>query len=103
MDQRNGIDETRDSGRPGGGAGRREEVGGSGVYPASAPNIPPHAEVRTAAGWGRPNYRANGYQEARPSEPSRFPIERSRLVTAPTRRRGWPITLSNDRSQEYLT
>ena len=30
-----------------GGKGRRDEVGGSGIYPASAPNVPADAEVRT--------------------------------------------------------
>ena len=30
-----------------GGKGRRDEVGGSGIYPASAPDAPADAEVRT--------------------------------------------------------
>jgi hypothetical protein len=30
-----------------GGKGRKDEVGGSGIYPASAPNAPADAEVRS--------------------------------------------------------
>ncbi len=32
-----------------GGKGRKDEVGGSGIYPASSPNAPAGAEVRTEA------------------------------------------------------
>ena len=46
-------EQRRESGQPGGGAGRRDEVGGSGVYPASAGNAPEGAEIRTQAGWGQ--------------------------------------------------
>ncbi len=40
-------------GMPGDGVGRREETGGSGVYPASGPAPPGDAEVRGQASWGR--------------------------------------------------
>ncbi len=30
-----------------GGKGRKDEVGGSGIYPASSPNVPGDAEVRS--------------------------------------------------------
>jgi membrane protein len=40
------------SGRPGGGVGRREEVGGSGVHPLSAGTAPDDADVRTTRDWG---------------------------------------------------
>jgi membrane protein len=40
------------SGLPGGGVGRREDVGGSGVHPASARTAPEDAEVRTPRQWG---------------------------------------------------
>jgi len=43
----------RESGEPGGGAGRREEVRGSGVYPPTADNIPEDAEVRMAGEWAQ--------------------------------------------------
>jgi hypothetical protein len=37
----------RDSGQPGGGQGRTDEVGHTGVYPGSGPYPPGDAEVRT--------------------------------------------------------
>jgi hypothetical protein len=37
----------RESGQPGGGRGRIDEVGRTGVYPASGPYPPGEAEVRT--------------------------------------------------------
>lgn len=39
-------------GLPGGGVGRREDVGGSGVHPASAGTAPEDADVRTPQEWG---------------------------------------------------
>jgi hypothetical protein len=33
-----------------GGKGRKDEVGGSGIYPASAPNVPADAEIRSEGG-----------------------------------------------------
>jgi len=33
-----------------GGKGRKDDVGKSGIYPASAPNVPPDAEIRTEGG-----------------------------------------------------
>jgi len=38
--------EQRDNEYMRGGKGRKDEVGGSGIYPASAPDIPKDAEVR---------------------------------------------------------
>jgi len=40
------------AGLPGGGVGRREDVGGSGVHPRSAGTAPDEAEVRTPREWG---------------------------------------------------
>jgi membrane protein len=40
------------SGQPGGGVGRREDVGGSGVHPLSAGTAPEDAEVRTTRDMG---------------------------------------------------
>ncbi len=45
-------EEQRESGRPGDGQGRRDEVGGSGVYPASGGDAPDDAVVRTPGEWG---------------------------------------------------
>jgi hypothetical protein len=57
-----------ESGEPGGGAGRRDEVGGSGVYPASAQNAPADAELQNQASWGQGERGAAGYEDSGPSE-----------------------------------
>jgi hypothetical protein len=38
-----------------GGKGRKDEVGGSGIYPASSPNAPGDAEIRGQGELGHPN------------------------------------------------
>lgn len=38
-----------------GGKGRRDEVGRSGIYPASSPNAPADAEIRGQGELGHPN------------------------------------------------
>jgi len=53
----------RESGQPGGGQGRRDEVGRSGVYPLGAENIPRDAEVRMAGSWGGGDYNESGGSE----------------------------------------
>jgi hypothetical protein len=64
-------EEKRDSGEPGGGAGRRDEVGPTGVYPMSA-GIPkgkhPEMEIRTPAEWGQGERGAEGYEDSGGSE-----------------------------------
>ena len=50
-DNRN-QNESRESGQPGGGVGRREEVRGSGVHPASGGQAPDGAATRTPGEWG---------------------------------------------------
>jgi len=59
----------RESGQPGGGAGRRDEVGPTGVYPMSG-GIPAdkHLEIRTPAAWGQGERGAEGYNDAGGSE-----------------------------------
>ncbi|HET7233701.1 MAG TPA: hypothetical protein VFJ16_27070, partial [Longimicrobium sp.] len=52
------------SGTPGDGAGRRDVVGGSGVYPASAGHAPPGAVPRTQAEWGQGDRGAAGFDDA---------------------------------------
>ena len=52
-----------DSGEPGGGKGRRDEVGPTGVYPLSADHIPPDAEIRMAGSWGGGDYNEAGGSE----------------------------------------
>lgn len=62
-------DERRESGEPGGGAGRRDEVGPTGVYPMSG-GIPEgkHPEIRTPAAWGQGDRGAEGYNDSGGSE-----------------------------------
>jgi hypothetical protein len=59
----------RESGQPGGGAGRRDEVGPTGVYPVSA-GVPQgkHPEIRTPAAWGQGERGAEGYNDSGGSE-----------------------------------
>lgn len=56
------------SGVPGGGAGRREDVRGSGVYPASGPMPEGDAEVHDMASWGQGDRGAEGYYDHGESE-----------------------------------
>lgn len=67
--RRDEDDARRESGEPGGGAGRRDEVGPTGVYPMSG-GIPAgkHPEIRTPAAWGQGDRGAEGYNDAGGSE-----------------------------------
>lgn len=56
------------SGMPGGGKGRVDQVGGSGVYPASGPMPPDNAPVQGEASWGQGDRGAAGYQDSGSSE-----------------------------------
>ncbi len=62
---RQNDDARRESGSPGGGAGRRDEVGPTGVYPMSG-GLPPgkHPEIRTPASWGQGERGAAGYEDS---------------------------------------
>lgn len=62
------ADAKRESGRPGGGQGRKDEVGKSGVYPMSGPLPPGPAELRTPAAWGQGERGAAGYEDSGRSE-----------------------------------
>src|SRR4051794_1385538 len=53
----------RESGEPGGGQGRRDEVGATGVYPLGAENIPPDVQIRMAGSWGGGDYYESGGSE----------------------------------------
>src|SRR5690606_26595247 len=57
-------DEKRESGLPGGGAARRDEVGGSGVHPASAATAPGDAVIRSPAAWGQGDRGSAGYEDS---------------------------------------
>lgn len=58
----------RESGEPGGGQGRRDEVGRSGVYPMSGPLPPGNAPIRTQPAWGQGERGAAGYEDHGGSE-----------------------------------
>jgi hypothetical protein len=62
-------EQKRESGLPGGGAGRRDEVGRSGVFPASsAEGASPEAEFRAEPAWGQGERGAAGYEDSGSSE-----------------------------------
>lgn len=55
----------RESGLPGGGQGRTDAVGGSGVYPASSTDpIPGDAQAQGLASWGQGARGAAGYEDS---------------------------------------
>jgi hypothetical protein len=56
------------SGMPGGGRGRVDEVGRTGVYPASGPMPPGNAQVKGEASWGQGDRGAAGYEDSGSSE-----------------------------------
>ncbi len=58
----------RESGRPGGGAGRKDKVGPSGVYPMSGPPPPGDAPVVWPGAWGQGKRGAAGYEDHGESE-----------------------------------
>jgi hypothetical protein len=73
-------------GEPGGGRGRRDEVGGSGVYPASAADeAPADAVKRMPAGWGQGDLGAEGYEDSGSSEFFYYPaqLEATEAAQAP--------------------
>lgn len=57
-----------ESGLPGGGKGRKDEVGRSGVYPASGPYPEGNAEIRGQMEWGQGERGTTGYEEHGSSE-----------------------------------
>jgi CBS domain-containing protein len=58
----------RESGLPGGGAGRKDEVGKSGVYPMSGPHPAGDAPIVTEPAWGQGERGAAGYEDHGASE-----------------------------------
>src|SRR5919108_1924221 len=59
----------RESGMPGGGQGRKDKVGRSGVYPVSAADgASPDAMVHGQASWGQGERGAAGYEDSGGSE-----------------------------------
>src|SRR6266498_986609 len=65
----NKLDPKREGGVPGGGQGRKDEVGKSGVYPVSqAAGASPDAMVHGEASWGQGERGAAGYEDSGGSE-----------------------------------
>jgi len=58
----------RESGLPGGGAGRKDEVGRSGVYRVSGPHPSGDAPIVGMASWGQGSRGASGYEDHGESE-----------------------------------
>jgi putative phosphoribosyl transferase len=69
------VDATPVRGLPGDGRGRRDEVGGSGVHPASAGPAPAGSVIRTQATWGQGGRGAEGATDAGASERYLYPAE----------------------------
>jgi hypothetical protein len=70
-DRRTTIDDNekkRESGKPGGGQGRVDEVGRSGVYPMSGPLPEGDADVQPMASWGQGERSTAGYEDHGDSE-----------------------------------
>ncbi len=67
QDTQTGADHS--AGMPGDGAGRREDVRGSGVYPVSEDEgASPDAPIRDEASWGQGERGAEGYNDSGDSE-----------------------------------
>ena len=62
------LEKKRESGLPGGGGGRRDEVGSSGVYPMSGPHPKGNPPIVTPASWGQGKRGAAGYEDHGESE-----------------------------------
>ncbi len=62
------AEQKKDSGNPGGGAGRVEDVKGSGVYPASGPLPKENAPYQSEASFGPGKRGAAGYDDSGDSE-----------------------------------
>ncbi len=80
----------RESGLPGGGKGRRDEVGRSGVYPVSEiEEAPDDAVIRGQMEWGQGERGAAGYEDHGDSEETAFweEVEKGGVRTEPTEKK----------------
>jgi hypothetical protein len=69
-------DQRQDSGLPGGGVGRREEPGHTGVYPMSSPEgANPDAPLEDENAWGQGERGAAGYDDSGDSGMMNAPAE----------------------------
>lgn len=69
-------EQMNESGLPGGGVGRRDEPGHTGVYPMSASEgASPDAEAKGEKAWGQGERGAEGYDDSGSSETFHVPTE----------------------------
>jgi hypothetical protein len=65
-----------ESGMPGGGKGRRDEIGRTGVYPVSNPEgASPNAKIQPQPSFGQGERGAEGYEDSGESELFYYPEE----------------------------
>lgn len=70
------TDKRQDSGLPGGGVGRREQPGRTGVYPmSSSEGASPDAPLQNENAWGQGERGAAGYNDSGDSEALDVPVE----------------------------
>ena len=70
-DANSGNNNGHDRGLPGGGKGRRDDVGRTGVYPVSASEgADPNAPIQGEMGWGQGERGAEGYFDSGTDEPT---------------------------------
>jgi len=74
-----------ESGLPGGGAGRKDEVGKSGVYPMSGPHPAGDAPLVGLAGWGQGQRGPAGYEDHGESAISFQPVTPERCADIMTK------------------
>jgi len=80
MDQeQKAKDQAAESGNPGGGAGRREDVRGSGVYPLSGPLPEGNPPIITQPAWGQGDRGSAGYAESGGSSDVSLPASEPEL------------------------
>jgi hypothetical protein len=90
----------RESGVPGGGQGRIDEVGKSGVYPASGPLPSSDAEVQGMASWGQGERGAAGYEDHGESEIWFTEEELAESTPGVTRTSNQPVVSQSSTVQE---
>ena len=70
-DPNSGNKNGNERGLPGGGKGRRDDVGRTGVYPVSAADgADPSAPIQGEMGWGQGDRGAEGYYDSGTDEPT---------------------------------
>ena len=76
------TEKDKESGMPGGGAGRKDDVKGSPVYPMSGPHRPGDARIVGLASFGQGERGAAGYEDHGESELNLGPSNQEQKQTA---------------------